>query len=189
MLINNINVYLLNKLLLLYNYLMDSDSKSINILAVDTSLEYSSVALQYKDQITEIFSNSTNDRSKKLLDIFSKHKFIEIEIEELKNNLNDTENVIYSSNSFILKNYKDSEFYLKQLSDEKKNEDDFKILRKKLFGTYFSNMLLFSILPLGILIFISQSNFNREFFFNQLLISTGIILASSLFLYFIKNIY
>lgn len=45
---------------------------SINILAIDTSLEHCSVALQYEKVIQEIFSDSSKERSKKLIDIIKK---------------------------------------------------------------------------------------------------------------------
>lgn len=45
---------------------------SINILAIDTSLEHCSVALQYVKEIQEIFSDYPKERSKKLIDIIEK---------------------------------------------------------------------------------------------------------------------
>ncbi len=45
---------------------------NINILAIDTSLEHCSVALQYEQVIQEIFSDSSKERSKKLIDIIEK---------------------------------------------------------------------------------------------------------------------
>jgi hypothetical protein len=114
-------------------------------------------------------SNNELDVAKKTIQKLSKYDFISINEKYIVTAIDDTKNIYEAKKEIDNRNYTNAESSLRLVSDEKKNESDYKRLIKRLDRIYFINTIIFWFISLPLLYFATQlasSDFKNFNFIN-----------------------
>jgi hypothetical protein len=140
--------------------------------------------------------NNELDISKNTIQKLSKYDFINIDEKQIIIDINDTQNIYKAKSEIDNKKYSNAENTLKQVSFLKKNELDYKILRKKLFKIYFLNTIIFWTIGLFVVYYFIKNksenidNFNfTDYLLSNLTISFVIFFISVVINFLTKNIH
>lgn len=126
--------------------------------------------------------------TKKTIQKLAKYDFISISEKEIISAIEDTENIYEAHNEYKSKNYSSAESTLKLVSNIKKSEADFALLRKKLNRVYFINTLICWLIVSPTIFYLLQDK-AIDFVFLNVSITVGILLFSLLLNKRIKNIH
>jgi len=126
--------------------------------------------------------------TKKTIQKLAKYDFISISEKEIISAIEDTENIYEAHNEYKSKNYSSAESILRLVSNIKKSEDDFVLLRKKLNRVYFINTLILWIIGSPFIFYLLQDK-AIDFVFLNVSIAVGLLLFSLLLNKGIKNIH
>jgi hypothetical protein len=126
--------------------------------------------------------------TKKTIQKLSKYDFISISEKEIISAIEDTENIYEAHNDYKSKNYTSAENTLRLVSNIKKSEDDFVLLRKKINRVYFVNTLIVWLIG-SPFIFYLLKNKASDFVLLNVFIAVGILLFSLLLNKGLKNIH
>jgi hypothetical protein len=135
-------------------------------------------------------SSSSNelDVAKKTIQKLSKYDFISINEKYLVAAIDDTQNIYEAKDNIDNRNYNYAESTLRLVSDEKKGEEDYKKLIKKLNNIYFKNTLLFSLFGFSA-ICLKLFNNTTEFITWNLILAFIIIIVCLSINRFIRKIF
>lgn len=140
--------------------------------------------------------NNELDVTKKTIQKLIKYDFINIDENQIIIAINDTQNIYKVKNEIDNRKYSNAESTLKQVSNVKKNELDFKILRKKLLKIYFLNTFIFWTIGMCAVYFFTKNksinidNFDfTKYFISNFVVSIVILILSSLLNIIIRNIH
>lgn len=92
--------------------------------------------------------------TKKTIQKLSKYDFISISEKEIISCIEDTENIYIAFDDYKIKKYTSAEKTLRLVSEIKKSEDDYGLLRKKLNRVYFVNTLVYWFIGLSVILYI-----------------------------------
>lgn len=133
-------------------------------------------------------ANSNNlDITKKTIQKLSEYNFISINEKYLISAIEDTQKIIEAKNDIDNRNYSQAESTLRIVSDEKKNESDYKKLIKNLNSIYFKNTLIFSLFGISA-ISIKLLNNDSQFILWNLFLASFIIIICLVINRFARNI-
>jgi hypothetical protein len=127
------------------------------------------------------------DITKKTIQKLFQYDFISINEKYLISAIEDTQKIIEAKNEIDNRNYNQAESTLRIVSDEKKNESDFKKLRKKLDRIYFKNTFIFSFLGIAA-ISAKLLNNDSQFILWNLVLAVSIIIICLIINRFARNI-
>jgi hypothetical protein len=126
--------------------------------------------------------------TKKTIQKLSKYDFISISEKEIISAIEDTENIYEAHNDYKSKNYTSAENTLRLVSNIKKSEDDFVLLRKKINRVYFVNTLIVWLIGSPFIFYLLKDKAS-DFVFLNVFIAVGILLFSLLLNKGLKNIH
>ncbi|MFN6374513.1 MAG: DUF1566 domain-containing protein [Chitinophagia bacterium] len=125
--------------------------------------------------------------AKKTIQKLSKYDFISINEKTIITAIEDTQNIYEAKTEIDNRNFNNAESTLKLVTSEKKSEEDYKALKKKLDKIYLNNTILFSLIGLSA-VCLKLFNKNIEFVFSNLSIAVCIIFLCIFLNRFIRNI-
>lgn len=126
--------------------------------------------------------------TKKTIQKLSKYDFISISEKEIISAIEDTENIYEAHDDYKSKNYTSAENTLRLVSNIKKSEDDFILLRKKINRVYFVNTLFVWLIGSPFIFYLLKDKAS-DFVLLNVFIAVGILLFSLLLNKGIKNIH
>ena len=115
--------------------------------------------------------------AKKSIFKLSKYDFIKINEDFISTAISDTESIYDAHSNIENKKYSGAESNLRLVSEDKKLDDDYKILFRKLSKIYFLNTTIFGLIGLGVIFFQLLDN-SEEFRLSNFLFSIFILGAS-----------
>jgi hypothetical protein len=119
-------------------------------------------------------SNNELEIAKKTILKLSKYDFISINEKEIITAIDDTQNIYEAKSEIDNRNFNNAESVLKLVTKEKKSEEDYRKLIKKLDKVYLNNTIIFSLIGLSAIV-LKLFNKNSEFVLLHLGISICII--------------
>jgi len=132
-------------------------------------------------------SRNELDITKKTIQKLAKYDFISINEKAVITAIEDTQNIYEAKTEIDNRNFNYAESTLKLVTSEKKSEEDYKILIKKLDKIYLNNTILFSLIGLSA-VSLKLLNKNSEFVFWNIGITICIIVLCIFVNRLIRNI-